>query len=133
MRLPRLDVVFGLTAPAITILIKQTGVALPQISDDEARGGSLGAGLDARDDPLDAPPACGPIVKLAVTAGLAMTWRGIEAGFHAGFEVPNVAAQCRGRRDAENVFEPLGTTEVENFGTAIMAVAAQHYPRLRPV
>ena len=62
-----------------------------------------------------------------------MTWRGIEAGFHAGFEVLDVPAQCRGRRDAENVFEPLGTTEVENLGTAIMAVATQHYLRFRPV
>ena len=36
-----------------------------------------------------------------------------------------MAAQGRGRRDAENVIEAVGATEVENLGRAIMAVGAQ--------
>ena len=34
-------------------------------------------------------------------------------------------AQCRGRRDAEDVIETARPTPVENFGAAIMAVGAQ--------
>ena len=43
------------------------------------------------------------------------------------------AAQCRGRRDAEDVIEPVGATPVENLGTAIMTVGAQQDLGLRPV
>ena len=42
-------------------------------------------------------------------------------------------AQCRGRRDAEDVIEPVGATQVENLGRAIMAVAAQQDLGLWPV
>ena len=40
-------------------------------------------------------------------------------------------AQRRGRRDAEDIVEPVGATEVENLGSAIVAVAAHQdlYPR----
>src|SRR3984893_12186671 len=37
MRLPRLDVIFGLAPPAVDILVKDTGVADLQVRDDEAR------------------------------------------------------------------------------------------------
>jgi hypothetical protein len=36
-RSTRLDVIFGLAAPAVDILVKDTGVACFQIGDDEAR------------------------------------------------------------------------------------------------
>ena len=42
-------------------------------------------------------------------------------------------AQCRGRRDAQDVIETVGPTPVENFGTAIMAVGAQQDFRVRPI
>jgi hypothetical protein len=35
MRLPRLDVIFGLASPAVDILVKDTGVAELQVRDDE--------------------------------------------------------------------------------------------------
>ena len=34
-------------------------------------------------------------------------------------------AQCRGRRDAQDVIEAIGHPPVRSFGTAIMAIAAQ--------
>ena len=117
MRLPRLDVIFGLAAPAIDILVERAGVALLQIGDDEARVGSFRAGLDAGDDALDAAPARGPVVKLLEAARLALFRRGLVARFRAGFEIADVASQCRGRRDAEDVIEPVGATKVENLGT----------------
>ena len=76
----------------------------------------------------------GPVEELLEAARLCLpSARPQSPRLRAGFEVLDVPAQCRGRRDAENVFEPLGTTEVENLGTAIMAVATQHYLRFRPV
>src|SRR5450755_4716139 len=87
MRLPGFDVIFRLAAPAITILVEPAGVALHQIGDDEARVGPLRAGLEAGDNALDAAPARGPVVKLFVTARLAILRRGFVAGFHAGLEI----------------------------------------------
>jgi hypothetical protein len=57
MRLPGLDVIFGLAAPTVGILVKDTGVAGLQIRDDEARVGPFHADFDACDDPLGAAPA----------------------------------------------------------------------------
>src|SRR5471032_243219 len=133
MRLPRLDVIFGLAAPAINVLVERARIALLEIGDDEACVGAFGANFDAGDDPLDAAPARGSVVELAEAARLALFRRGLVARFHAGFEVADVAAQGRGRRDAEDIIEPVGATKVENLGRAIMTVAAQHYLRLRPV
>src|SRR6202166_668493 len=133
MRLPGFDVIFRLAAPAIIILVEPAGVALRQIGDDEARVGPLRAGLDAGDDALDAAPARGPVVKLFVTARLAILRRGFVAGFHAGLEIADVASQCRGRRHAEDVIEPIDATKVENLGAAIMTVGAQHDSGARPV
>src|SRR5437588_7054287 len=64
MVLPRLDVVLRLTARAIEPLIELLGAAALQVGDDKAGIGSLGAGLDPRDDALDAAPAAGGIVEL---------------------------------------------------------------------
>src|SRR5450631_3866256 len=133
MRLPRLDVIFGLAAPAINVLVERARIALLEIGDDEACVGAFGANFDAGDDPLDAAPARGSVVELAEAARLALFRRGLVARFHAGFEVADVAAKGRGRRDAEDIIEPVGATKVENLGRAIMTVAAQHYLRLRPV
>ena len=99
--------IFRLAAPAIIIFVEPAGVALHQIGDDEARVGPLRAGLDAGDDALDAAPARGAVVKLFVTARLAILRRGFVAGFHAGLEIADVASQCRGRRHAEDVIEPI--------------------------
>jgi hypothetical protein len=57
MRLPRLDVIFGLAPPAVDILVKDTGVADLQVRDDEARVRPFRADFDACDDPLDPAPA----------------------------------------------------------------------------
>src|SRR5450631_1920668 len=88
MRLPGFDVIFRLAAPAIIILVEPAGVALHQIGDDQARVGPLRAGLDAGDNALDAAPARGPVVKLFVTACLAILRRGFVAGFHVASRSP---------------------------------------------
>ena len=70
MRLPGLDVVFRLAAPAVDILVKYTGVADLQVGDNEACVGPVRAGLDAGYDPLDAAPARGPVEELLEAAPL---------------------------------------------------------------
>ena len=68
MRLPRFDVVFSLAAPAVDILVKDTGVARFQIGDDEACVGPFRADFDACDNPLDVAPARGPVEELLEAA-----------------------------------------------------------------
>src|SRR5271166_5098674 len=133
MRLPGFDVVFGMAAPAIDILVERASVAFVQIGDDEARVGPFRANFDAGDDALDAAPTRGPVIELAEAARLALLRRGLVARLHAGFEVSDVATQGRGRRDAEDIIEPVGATKVENLRRAIVTVAAPHYLRVRPV
>ena len=45
----------------------------------------------------------------------------------------DVPAQRRGRRDAQDIIETIGSTPVEDFGTAIMAIGAQQYLGVGPV
>jgi hypothetical protein len=66
-------------------------------------------------------------------ARLAVFRRGLEARLGAGLEIPDMPAQCRGRRDAQNVIETVGPTPVENLGTAIVTVGAQQDLGLWPV
>ena len=133
MRLPGLDMVFRLAAPAVDILVKYTGVADLQVGDDEACVGPFRAGLHTGDDPLDAAPAGGPVEELLEAARLAFLRRGLEARLRAGLEALDVPAQRRGRRDAQDIIETIGSTPVEDFRTAIMAVGAQQYLGVGPV
>src|SRR5271166_5811405 len=133
MRLPGLDVVFRFAAPAVDILVKYTGVADLQVGDDEACVRPFRASLDAGDDPLDAAPTGGPVEELLEAAGLALLRRGLEACLRAGLEALDVPAQRRGRRDAQDIIETIGSTPVEDFGTAIMAIGAQQYLGVGPV
>src|ERR1035437_2032824 len=119
MRLPGFDVIFGLSAPAVAILIERARIAPLEVGDDEACIWSVRPSLDAGDDALDATP------KLRETADFAVLGRRLEARLRLGFEVHYVLAQGRRRRDAEDEVEAIGPTPVENLRTAIMAVAAQ--------
>ena len=78
MRLPRFDVIFGVAAPAIDILVEDTGVACFQIGGDEASVGPFRAGFDACDDPFDAAPAFGAVVELLEAAELVLLRRGFS-------------------------------------------------------
>src|SRR5260370_15242783 len=64
MVLPRLDVVLRLTARAVEPLVERLAAAALEIGDDKASVGSLGAGLDPRDDAFDPAPTAGGIVEL---------------------------------------------------------------------
>src|ERR1022692_1748020 len=132
MRLPGLDVIFGLTAPAVDILIEHACIAGVEIGGDEACVGPVRASFDAGDDALDAAPTRGPVKELLEAAGLAVG-RILEARLRAGLEIPDMPAQCRGRRDAQDVIETVGPTPVENLGTAIVTVGAQQDLGLWPV
>src|SRR5450759_220162 len=125
MRLPGFDVIFGLSAPAVAILIERARIAPLEVGDDEACIWSVRPSLDAGDDALDATPACGAVEKLRETADFAVLGRRLEARLRLGFDVHYVLAQGRRRRDAEDEVEAIGPTPVENLRTAIMAVAAQ--------
>src|SRR3984893_17667757 len=51
----------------------------------------------------------------------------------AGLEALDVPAQRRGRGDAQDIIETIGSTPVEDFRTAIMVVGAQQYLGVGPV
>src|SRR5271169_2321293 len=133
MGLPGLDMVFGLAAPAIDILVEPASVAFAQIGDDEAGVRSFHARFDAGDDPLDPAPALRAVEERHETTKLAVSRRGLESRLRAGFETFDMAAQCRGWRDAEDVIEAIGATPIENLGTAIVAVGPQQDLGVRPV
>src|SRR5437763_4561161 len=63
MGLPGLDVVLGLAAGAVDILVDGAAAHTIETGDDEACVDALRSGLDASDDALDAVPACGAIVE----------------------------------------------------------------------
>src|SRR6202046_1706814 len=133
MGLPGLDMVFGLAAPAIDILVEPASVAFAQIGDDEAGVRSFRARFDASDDPLDPAPALRAVEELHETTKLAISRRGLESRLRAGFETFDMAAQCRGWRDAEGGSRALGGAASENTGTAIVAVGPQQDLGVRPV
>src|SRR5674476_895378 len=122
MRLPGLDVIFSLAAPAVDILIEHTSIAGVEIGDDEACVGPVRAGFDAGDDTFDAAPARGPVEELLEAARLAVFRRGIEARFRADLKIPNMPTQCRGWGDTQSVIDTIGPTPGENLGTAIVTV-----------
>src|SRR3954466_10885913 len=57
-------VIFRRAAPAIHVFVEHARASGGQARDDEAGVCSSGAGLDARDDPLDPVPARGGVVEL---------------------------------------------------------------------
>ena len=125
MRLPGLDMVFGLAASAIDVFVKPARVAMREIGDDEAGVGPFRADFDAGDDALDPAPTLRAVEELLEAAKLAVARRGLEPLLRAGFKIGDTTTQRRGRRDAEDVVEAVGATPVENLGAAIVAVAAQ--------
>jgi hypothetical protein len=62
--LPRLDMIFRLSAHAIEPFVEFLGATALQIGDDEAGVGAVRAGFDARDDALDPAPALGGVIEL---------------------------------------------------------------------
>ena len=109
MRLPRLDVIFGLASPTVDILVKDTGVAELQVRDDEARVWPYRADFDARDDPLDAAPARSSVEKLLEAAELAVLGRSLKARLGAS---ATFAASCRWRFFPRRSSRPLPTVPV---------------------
>src|ERR1700684_98053 len=72
-------------------------------------------------------------LQLAAPSRNSLKRRAFEAALRAGPEIPDMPAQCGGRRDAQDVIETVGPTPVENLRTAIMTVGAQQDLGLRPV
>src|SRR4051812_23407762 len=132
MGLPGLDVVLSLAASAVDILVDGASTEAVEAGDDEACVDALRSGLDAGDDALDAVPACGAIVEFLEPAQLLAARLG-SALDRAGLQRGDVLAQRAGRRDAEDVIEPLGPTEAQHLRRAIVAVGAQQDLDTRPV
>src|ERR1700731_3141936 len=116
MRLPGFDVIFGLAAPAIDILIKDAGVAALQVRDDEACVGPVRASLDAGSDTLDAAPAFGAVEELLEAAHLAILRGGFEARFRGGLRALDRAPQGGGRGNARDVMGPLARHQSRTSG-----------------
>src|SRR4051794_30824901 len=123
MGLPGLDVVLGLAAGAVDVLVNRAAAHTIETGDDEACVDALRSGLDAGDNALDAVPACGAIVEFLEPAQL-LAARLDSALDRAGLQRGDVLAQRGGRRDAEHVIEPLGATEAQHLRCAIVAVGA---------
>src|SRR4051812_48917417 len=117
MGLPGLDVVLSLAASAVDILVDGASTEAVEAGDDEACVDALRPSLDAGDDALDAVPACGAIVEFLEPAQLLAASLG-SALDRARLQRGDVLAQRGGRRDAEDVIEPLGPTEAQHLWRA---------------
>src|SRR5438552_17814719 len=125
MVLPRLDVVLRLTARAIEPLIELLGAAALQVGDDKAGIGSLGAGLDPRDDALDAAPAAGGIVELRKAPHLAAR-RCRRQAFSSGFlQRLDMALQRRIGGQPQHPIDPVVSAPVEDFRAGVVRIGAQ--------
>src|SRR5947207_7272408 len=125
MVLPRLDVVLRLTARAIDPLIELLGAAALQVGDDKAGIGSLDAGLDPRDDALDAAPAAGGIVELRKAPHLAARRCRREA-FSSGFlQRLDMALQRRIGGQPQHPIDPVVSAPVEDFRAGVVRIGAQ--------
>ena len=133
MGFPGLDVIFGLSTPTVDPFVEPAGRALFEIGCDEASVGTLIADFDAGENAFDAAPAFGAVVKCLEAAHLAFAGRGLEARFRAGLEISDMAAQCRGRRYAQDEVVPFRPAPVDDLGTAIVTIAAQQDLRPWPV
>lgn len=125
MGFPRLDVVFGLAPPTIDVFIEPAGRAFLEIGDDKTRVNALIADFDAGDNALDPAPAFGAIVEGLEAAYLTLGGLCGKTRLGAGFEIGDVAAQCRSRRNTQNEVVPASPAPVDDFGAAIVAVRAQ--------
>jgi transposase len=125
MVLPCLDVVLGLAAGAVELLIKVLGAPGFEVGDDEAGIGSLGPDLDAGDDALDPAPTPGSIVELRKATQLAAGRRCREALGRALFQCRDMAQEGRVGGQAENPIDPVRPAPLEHFGGGIMAVGAE--------
>jgi len=137
MGFPGLDVIFSLASSTIDLFVEPARRTLFEIGDDEAGVGALITHFDAGNDPLNAAPAFGAIVEglepAQFTRARPTGERGIEACPGAGFQVGDMAAQGRCRRDTEDKIVAARATPVENLGAAVMAVTAQQNLRLWPM
>src|SRR3954449_6077610 len=117
MGFPGLDVIFRLAAGAIDVLVDGATAHTIETGDDEAGVDALRPGLDAGDDALNTVPACGAIVEILEPAQLLAARLGSTLD-RAGLQRGDVLAQRGGRRDAEDVIEPLGPTEAQHLRRA---------------
>ena len=90
------DMVLGLAARAVDLLIQGARGTSLQAGDDEAGIAPQRPGLDAGDDPLDAVPACCAIIELFEPPDF-LSRSLLRARRGAGLQRDDVFAQRRGR------------------------------------
>src|SRR5438874_6262615 len=133
MVLPRLDVVLRLTARAVEPLIERLGATALQVGDDKASIGSLGAGLDPRDNALDPAPAAGSIVELRKAPHLAARRCHGEALGSGFLQRLDMAPQRRIGSQPQHPIDPVLSAPVEDFRAGVVRIGAQQsLPRRRP-
>jgi len=116
MRLPRLDV-FSAGRAAVDILVKDRALRVFRLVTMKRVSGPP-PDFDARFDPLDAAPAFGAVVELLEAAELGGRILGAASkrALGAGLEALDMPAECRGRRDAQDVLRPFGPAPVKTSG-----------------
>src|SRR5499427_8709834 len=133
MVLPCLDVVLGLTARAVELLVKVLGAATFETGNDEPGIRSLNPGVDPGDDTLHPPPALSGIVELYEAPHLAAPGRGFEARGSAFLQRCDMTAECGIGSQAEDPIHPVLPAPVEHFRARIMTVGAQQDLDLWPM
>jgi hypothetical protein len=81
----------------------------------------------------DPAPARSAVEEFLEAAHFAILGSGIETRLCGSFQCLDMAAQRRGRRDAEDEFDAVCPAPVDDLGSAIMAIGTQQDGRLRPV
>lgn len=124
MGFPRLDVVLGLTAGGVELLVEVLAAPALEIGDDVAGVAPIGADLDPGDDAARFRPGPGrieeclePAQLLAGLAGITRSRRRLQSG--------DILRQTAVLRQAKDIAQSEPVTQVQNLRCAILAVGAQ--------
>jgi len=131
-------VVLGHPASAVDVLVERLRPAAFEVGDDEACVSALRADFDAGDDALGSAPTGGSVEELLEAPDFARACLGLldrrrEARRRAGLDGRHMPAQGGSWRNAENKVDAIGAAPVDDQRAAVVAVAPDQDPRLRPV
>lgn len=123
MGLPALDVVFGLAARAVELLVKVFAATAHQIGHDVAGVATHGANLDPGDHAALLRPRAGPVGEGLEPAQFRAFAR--IASRRGGLQGLHMLAQPRIFRQAEHVTQTMAVAQVQNLRCAVVAVSPQ--------
>jgi hypothetical protein len=123
--LPCLDVVLRLTARAVEPLIELFGATALQVGDDKAGIGTLGAGLDPRDDALDPTPAAGGIVECAKRRTLPRAGNAVKRSAVVFSSVSTWRRSAALRASPQHPIDPVLAAPVEDLRAGVVRIGTQ--------